>query len=126
MLFVFRHLPIIGGESFLAAEASECADEQDAFWEYHNKIFDEWKGENVGAYSEENLVRFAGDLSLDTATFEECLASDKYADKVREQRDDGARIGVGSTPTVFVDGKLTNARYEDLQAAIEEALAPGD
>jgi protein-disulfide isomerase len=123
--FVFRHLPFIGDESFQAAEASECADEQGAFWEYHDKLFVEWKGENVGAYSDENLVRFADDLGLDTTTFEECLDSGKYEDKVSEQRDRGGDIGVKSTPTVFVDGERVNAQYADVQAAIEGGLSAG-
>jgi protein-disulfide isomerase len=52
--FVFRHLAFIGAESLWAAEAAECANEQGRFWDYHDKLFEEQGGENVGAFSQEN------------------------------------------------------------------------
>lgn len=125
MRFVYRHYPFLGSESFRAAQASECADEQDAFWDYHDKLIDEWQGENTGAFSDANLVRFAGETGLDTSTFDECLSSGRYAGKVTEQRDGAASVGVSSTPTVFVDGERVDAQYAALKAAIEGDLPAG-
>lgn len=123
MQFVYRHYPFLGTESFRSAQASECADEQGAFWEYHDKLIEEWQGENAGAFSDANLVRFAGEIGLDSPSFDECLVSERYADKVSEQRDSASSIGVSSTPTVFVDGERVNATYAELKVAIEGALA---
>ena len=37
--FVYKHYAILGQVSTRAAEASECAAEQDQFWAYHDQIF---------------------------------------------------------------------------------------
>jgi protein-disulfide isomerase len=123
--FVFRHLAFIGAESLWAAEASECANEQGRFWDYHDKLFEEQAGENTGAFSQENLKRFAAELELDTQQFTQCLDSDKYRAKVQQEIDEAERLGVRSTPTLFVNGRLieNGANYQVLQAAIEAALA---
>ncbi len=124
MLFAFRHFAFIGEESRWAAEATECASEQGRFWDYYDKLFEEQAGENVGAYSKENLKRFASDLGLDRAQFDQCLDSGKYAEKVVQETALGRVAGVRGTPTLFVNGQLIEggARYEILKAAIEAAL----
>lgn len=123
--FVYRHMAFIGTESLWAAEASECANEQGRFWDYHDKLFEEQAGENVGAFSRENLKRFAAELELDTQQFTQCLDSDKYEDKVQQEVAEAKRLGVRSTPTLFVNGRLieNGSNYQVLQAAIETALA---
>jgi protein-disulfide isomerase len=97
-------MAILGNESQWAAEASECAAEQDKFWEYHDKLFDSQNGENQGAFSKDNLKKFAADLNLDTAKFNDCLDSGKYASAVQEQTQTGQQIGVSSTPTFVING----------------------
>ena len=71
--FVYRHLAFLGNESTWAAEASECAEDQGRFWDYHDKLFDEQRGENQGAYSKDNLKRFAAEIGLDTDRFDSVL-----------------------------------------------------
>lgn len=122
--FVFRHLAFIGPESLAAANAAECANEQDHFWEYHDKLFAEQNGENQGAFSPENLKSFAAELNLNNQQFNQCLDSGKYQAKVQEDIDEATRLGVRSTPSVFVNGQLiaNGSDYQVLQAAIEAAL----
>ena len=122
--FVFRHLAFIGAESLAAAQAAECANEQDRFWDYHDKLFAEQSGENSGAFSEENLKRFAGELELNTQQFNECLDSNKYQSKVQQEIAQAQRLGIRSTPSVFVNGQLIEkgSNYQALQTAIESAL----
>ncbi|MCL5004078.1 MAG: DsbA family protein [Patescibacteria group bacterium] len=62
--FAFRDLAFLGLESTNAALAASCANEQGKFWEYHDKLYGNQKGENQGAFSLENLKRFAAELSL--------------------------------------------------------------
>lgn len=122
--FAFRHMAFIGEESRWAAEASECANEQGRFWDYYDTLFEEQAGENVGAFSKENLKRFAADLGLDTEQFNQCLDSGKYSDKVQLETAQGRQKGVRGTPTLFVNGELIEggAEYETLRAAVEKAL----
>src|SRR5574337_1918930 len=52
--FVFHPFAFIGAESQWAAEASYCAREQGRFWEYHDALFQNQRGENQGAFSKDN------------------------------------------------------------------------
>jgi protein-disulfide isomerase len=122
--FVFRHFAFIGDESTWAAESSECAAAQGRFWDYHDKLFAEQAGENQGAFSRDNLKRFAAELGLDTGQFNECLDSGQYKSQVRDAYRDAQRRRINSTPAILVDGQLiqNGSDYQVLQAAVEAAL----
>lgn len=98
---VYRDFPLSMHENAQkAAEAAECADDQDKFWEYHDKLF-----ENQGTLDVPSLKQYAIDLGLDGSTFDDCLDSDKYADEVKADMDDGTNKGdVGGTPAFFING----------------------
>ena len=123
--FVFRHYAFLGQESRWAAEASECANEQGRFWDYYDKLFTEQGGENVGVFSKPNLQRFAGELGLDAARFNQCLTSGKYTASVFEDINQAASKGVRGTPTLFVNGQPVDrgSDYAVLRQAIEAALS---
>ena len=123
--FVYRHFAFIGPESLWAAEASECANEQGRFWDYHDKLFEEQAGENQGAFSKDNLRAFAADLGLDTEEFDQCFASGRYEDQVQADIQDAQLRRLNSTPSILVDGQYipNGASYPVLQAAVEAALA---
>ena len=97
-------MAILGEESGWAAQASECASEQNKFWEYHDKLFNSQNGENQGAFSKDNLKKFAADLNLDTTSFNQCMDSSKYEMAVQEQTQSGQQLGVSSTPTFVING----------------------
>jgi protein-disulfide isomerase len=121
---VFHPLALIGQESLWAADAAECANEQGRFWDYHDKLFDSQHGENQGAFSIDNLKRFAEELSLDTQAFNQCLDSGRYEDLVKTETQDALNKGVNSTPT-FIIGDQTVAgpgSYDDLKTVIEAEL----
>ena len=101
ILFVYRHLPLtsIHSEAFPSAEASMCANEQGAFWDYHDRIF-----ENQDQLGRELYMQIATDLDLDTANFEECLNSGKYKNAIQQDMDFAFNLGVQSTPTFFING----------------------
>lgn len=99
--FVYRHLPLtsIHPEAFPAAEASMCANDQNTFWQYSDKIF-----KNQGNLGRELYLQIASDLKLDSAAFEDCLNTQKYKDVVQEDMDFALGLGVQSTPTFFING----------------------
>ena len=120
----FGTSPFIGEESFRAAEATECARDQDKFWEYHDTVFENWNGVNKGAYSDDNLKRFASSLQLDRDVFDSCLANGKYRGKVEEDVQLGERQGVNSTPSLFLQGnRIQVGSYSELAQLIEAAIA---
>lgn len=122
--FVIRNLAFLGDESVWAAEAAECAEDQDRFWDYHDKLYAEQGAENSGAFARENLKRFAAELGLDTAAFDNCLDSDEYRDQVRAERSEAQQRQIRSTPSLLVNGQLVEngASYAVLRTAIEAAL----
>jgi protein-disulfide isomerase len=102
---VFHHFAFIGPESDAAAEAADCAGEQNQFWTYANYVYTHQAGENVGAFARDNLKKFAADLHLDTNAFNSCLDSGKYASAVRQETQQGQQLGIDSTPTFFINGQ---------------------
>ncbi|HEV7902209.1 MAG TPA: thioredoxin domain-containing protein [Pyrinomonadaceae bacterium] len=102
-----------------AAEAAEAARAQGKYWEYAALLF-----ANQNALGVDKLKVYATQVGLDRAKFDAMLDSGQFADKVQRDYQDGTLLGVGGTPTFFVNGRLTNDRtYEGLKAAIEKALA---
>ena len=124
----YWHFAFLGQESQWAAEASECAADQEAFWEYHDYLFDNHGGENQGAFNKENLKRFADELGLDTAAFNECLDSGRYAQVVQSETTAGQQLGVQSTPTFLVNGQpVVGAQpFEVFEQVIEGLLAASE
>jgi protein-disulfide isomerase len=119
--FVYRDFPLTGlhANAQNAAEASECADDQGKYWEYHDILF-----QNQAALDVQSLEGYAASLGLDTAAFNDCLTSHKYEQEVNKDLQDGENAGVQGTPSFFINGTLiTGAQpYAAFQAAIEAAL----
>jgi protein-disulfide isomerase len=122
---VFKHYIVHGQEAALAAGASLCASEQNAFWVYHDMLY-----LNSGSvdFSIENLKQFAAELELDTDSFNTCLDSEGYIDKLAADIDEARRRGVDSTPTFFVgQTQIVGAKpYSEFETAIEQELAKPD
>jgi len=97
---VYRHLPLtsIHPDAFAAAEAAMCAGEQDAFWQYHEKLF---SSEVLGT---EVYAQYAQELELDMATFEACMTEHRYQQAIQKDSDFALQLGISSTPTFFING----------------------
>ena len=109
--WVYRHYPIpqLHQKAFREAEATECAWDQggnDAFWKYTNRIFEITPSNDGLAETElSNIAQFVG---LNVTSFETCLNSGKFTEKVQADINDGVKAGVAGTPSSFIlkDGKL--------------------
>lgn len=119
---LFKYVPFsfIGNESFQAAEAAYCAEEQGRFWDYHDMVFLNWNGENAGNFSDRRLVAFAEAIGLETNSFQTCLNSNRYNNEVQEGLRYGRSLGVNATPTFSVNGKIVFG--DTLFATIDEML----
>ncbi len=98
--FVFRDFPLtsIHPDAMPAAEAAQCANEQNAFWAYHDKLFaSDTLGDAV-------YKQFAQDLNLDMTKFNDCLTNHKYAQAIQDDSNLGAALGVNATPYFFING----------------------
>lgn len=98
---VYRNLPLtqIHPQAMNAAEAAMCAGDQNAYWQFHEKLF-----ENSAALSDSLYVSLAADLGLDETAFESCMADDKYLDAIQADMQFAIDLGVQSTPTFFING----------------------
>ena len=122
--FVFRNFPLdsIHPHARRAAEAAETADAQGKFWQMHDLLY-----ENQQDLEEEDLKRYAAELGLDVASFEENLTNHRYAPRVEEDRLGGEKSGVKGTPTFFINGTRYRGSLdlETLLTALEEAATGG-
>ena len=118
---VFRDYPLIMHRTAKrAAEAAHCADEQGKFWPMHDRLFS--KG---GPITDADIARFAQQAKLDQNAFETCLGSGKYKEAWKPSQDEGTRVGVTSTPSFFINGRMIVGAppYEAFARIIDEELA---
>lgn len=115
--WVFKHFPLESIHPFakIAAEATECANDQGKFWELADKYY-----ENQGSLSAEYITVAAGEIGLDSKKFKECLSSKKYAKKVEDDLNYGKSLGVRGTPGSFINGVSVPGAvpYSDLEQSI--------
>ena len=126
--FVFMNFPLsqIHENAQKAAEASECANEQGAFWQYHDILF-----ANQSALAVDNLKAYAAQLGLDATKFNECLDSGRMAPLVQADMDAATKAAQEAgldrfgTPAFFINGKsLSGAQpFDVFKQAIDAALA---
>ena len=107
---VFRDYPIvqIHPEALLAAEAVDCSADQNKYWQYHDKVFREQynKGDDLVRFKAADLKKWAKDIGLDPAKFDQCLDSEKYKNEVLKDKADGDAVSVQGTPTFFINGHV--------------------
>ena len=119
---VWKDFPLtqIHPQAFKAGEAAHCAGEQGKYWDYHDRLF-----ANQQALQPDDLKKYAAEMGLDAAKFNACVDTSKYGDRVREGVAQGSRLGVNSTPTVYVNGRMLSGAqpYEAFVAVIDEELS---
>lgn len=116
---VSRNFPLQMHEhAFRAAEAAEAAFEQGKYWEYIELLYSNQKALEV-----DKLKEYASRLSLDQARFDAALNSGKFSDLVQRDIEEGLKLGIYFTPTIYVNGRRVRGEdYESLKSAIEAAL----
>ncbi len=130
--YEFHHMAFLGEESVLAAQASECAVEQDQFWPYHDLLFLRQGRENAGVFTLARLKGYGRELAAalptarwDQAAFETCLDSGRTRATVERLTEQARQVGVRSTPTLLINGQLVPGlqTIEQLRRAIAAARA---
>src|SRR6185436_18844169 len=118
--FVVRDFPLNQHENARkAAEAANAANAQGKFFEYAALLFKNQKALDVAS-----LMKYASDLGLNRARFDAELDRGVYAAEVKKDIEDGEIYGVGSTPTIFINGvQLRILNAEGLREAIDRAAA---
>jgi len=136
--FVYRNFPLtnIHQNAFPAAEAALCAGDQDAYWEFHKTLFENYallNNQDGALLSQTDYNKFAQGLGLDVASFENCMTSRKYEQFIKDDMnyannlpaDTNGEAAVGGTPTFFVNGHRLGGAYpiEYFKQIIDAELA---
>lgn len=119
--FVYRDFPLsFHPQAQKAAEAAECAGEQDKFWEMHELLFNPGVQGGVASFKQ-----YASQIGLNTAKFNDCLDSGKMIAEIRKDIADGAAVGVQGTPAFYVNGvEVSGAQpFQVFQQIIDGQLA---
>ncbi len=118
---VWKDFPLtsIHPQAFKAAEAAQCARDQGKFWELHDALFT-----NQQALQPDDLKKHAAAVGLDLAKFNACFDASKYGERVQQQMSAGTQLGVTSTPSIFINGRLVSGAqpYEVFARIIDEEL----
>jgi Na+/H+ antiporter NhaA len=120
--YVWRHLPLddVHPHARIAAEATEAAAAQGAFWQMHDLLLTHQDGLKLS-----DLVRYAGELGLDVEAFTEAVKQRTYSARVQSDVDSADLSGVTGTPTFFINGRRHHGAFDldTFSAAVKVAGA---
>jgi protein-disulfide isomerase len=124
--WIYRDFPLQQHSfSRLAAHSAACADEQGKYWEQHNRIYEgqaEWAESRDAVPILRNYAKATG---LDLGRYDECMKTGKYAGRIQASYNDGVQLGVNSTPTLLVGGRLYKGGFDsDAIVKLVDSLAP--
>jgi protein-disulfide isomerase len=129
--YISRDFPLnFHAQAMPAARAARCAGEQGKFWELRMALM-----KNANLLTTEYISKSASGLKLDMTAFATCAASTKYDAEIQAEMQEGARLGVGGTPT-FIMGRTTETAvegpmvvgalpYSQFDAKLKELLGSG-
>ncbi|MEK6752992.1 MAG: thioredoxin domain-containing protein [Chloroflexota bacterium] len=120
VLLAYRHFSLPMHEQAIpAAEAAECAREQNKFWEMHDLIFQNAQKLSITIYDS-----FADQVGLDLDKFKACISEHRYLDAILKDQKDGETYGITGTPTFFINGHMIEGSMDLLgfQEVIESLL----
>lgn len=126
--YAVRYFPLSGHANAVnSALAVEAAAQQGRIEDMLNKMF-----ETQGQWGEKQVSMaptfrsYAVELNLDMAKYDAAVADEATLARIQSDYDDGMKMGVKSTPTFFLDGKMLELRtLNDLTDPIEKAIADG-
>ena len=126
--FEYRPLTFVAGRnSVVAAEAAMCAAEQDAFWQYHDELFELQEAKGVNAFTTDAMKDLANDMELDGDVLEDCMNSNRPDTTIRAAQLLQTQLEIGGTPAIAysLDGgeswiSLENRSPENIRALINE------
>ena len=116
---IFKNYPLVGHQyAKKAAIAAAAAQRQKKFWDYHDRLF-----ENYDRLNDQKFREIARELNLDMEKFEKDMNDPATILRVDKDAQLGHIVGVRGTPTIFINGSISKARtLEELRATVEDNL----
>lgn len=116
---VFKNFPIRSHKfAIQAAMAALAAGRQNKFWEFHDELF-----KNYNRLNDQKVQEIVTQLGLDQEKFDEHKKSPVEAARIRQDYEEGIKLGVRGTPTLFINGrKVKNRNMQNMEAIINQEL----
>ena len=113
-------LPELYPDSPLAHLAARCAQAQNKFWEYQEKL---WA--NQGDFSLDNLKRISQNIGLDKNDFAKCLSEEKLNDLITADINEASQLLISGTPHFYINNQeiFGTASLEDFERVINAELS---
>jgi protein-disulfide isomerase len=109
----------------LAAHSAACADEQGKYWDQHQRIYEGQPEWSVARDAGSIFRNYAQAIGLDLNRYDACMKAGKYAGRIQASYNEGVQVGVASTPTLLVSGRLYKGRFDsDAITKLVDSLAP--
>jgi protein-disulfide isomerase len=105
---IFKQFPLdTHNDAEFGAEAALAAQAQGKFWEMHDRLYGGFPD-----LSRNTVMRYAKQIGLDIPRFTKEVDSHKYQARVHAEEQEGEAVGVGGTPTFFVNGRKYNGQFD--------------
>lgn len=108
------------------AEASECANDQNKFWEFHDEAYKQQaaQGEGTIAVTTDDITGYAANIGLDMTSFNDCFSNKKDTKKIDDDMAEGQKVNTTSTPTFYINGQILVGAlpYESFKTIIDQQL----
>lgn len=123
----YRDFPLdqIHRHTRVAAHSAACADEQGKYWEQHHRIYS-WTPDWTTKSDPSGIFRdYAKAVGLDVPKYDACMESKKYAGRIEASSREGVAVGVTSTPTFLIGGRLYPGRmaFDEIKKLVD-SLSP--
>lgn len=125
--WIYRDFPLDQPHRWarLAAHSAACASDQDKFWEQHEAIYRtqaDWSASSSAGGIFRSLAQGVG---LDMGAYDDCMKSLKYAGRIQASAEEGLRMGINSTPSIIVGGRIyAGVQPYDRLKALVDSLSP--
>ena len=124
--WVFKDFPLQQHQwARLAAHSAACASEQGKFWGYADAVFATQPDWSVSRDADKIFREQVEKVGANTATWDQCMNSLKYAGRIQASAEEGVKAGVNSTPSFVIGGRIYPGvlPYDKIKALVD-SLSP--
>jgi protein-disulfide isomerase len=109
-----------------AAHAAACADDQGKYWEMHRFIYESQNDWSMNSKAADQFRSLGKSIGLDLGAYDGCMQSAKYAGRIQASYDEGMKVGVASTPSFVIGGRLMAGTlpYDALKHIVDSIAPP--
>lgn len=121
---VFRNYPLqkIHKNAFTAARAAEAAALQGKFWQMNDMIFKNQKEWENSPEPRPIFHNYASRIGLDVEKFKADMEHSTVTSRVIADAERGGSLGVGGTPTMFINGRELTGEQSTSEKLLREAI----